>query len=741
MKFTNIWEITKKELKSNFDNPSGYIFIGIFLFVVYFLFLKAFFLIGNASLKGLINSFPWVLTILIPAVTMGAFSREKDKQTLEYLITKPISSIELMAGKILGSSITVIFAVLLTLPLIPFILSFGNMDLGETTSGYVGTILLVISLTTIGVSISSLFKNQIAAFLSSAVIISILNLISSSFVSINLPLNLASLISKLSTIDRLDSISRGVIGASDVVYFIMLTIISFAIGLISLEKIRSPKIKNYLRKLLLVLIPTVLISLILIYSSGFAKSRLDLTTNKKYTLSESTKDILSKEGKIVIDVYSSSDLPTQFKSVSDELRSVLNDYQRIGGSNISVSYFKAEDNETKLKEAGIQPVEFNVIGQDKYQIQRGYLGLVIYKEGEPTKKESIPFAGSSTDFEYEITSRINRLKQVEKPKVAFATGNGEKDIYSDYSVLKRFLDGNYVINTVNFSSSLPDTDDNEQETPNTPDLSPYNLLIVADPIVEYSNESKDSIRSFIDNGGNVLYLSSPIFVDPMAGTIDDNPSGKGNLLENYGITVAPSLVYDIKSNLPVPVSAGSQQVLINYPFFIRPSKNESLIPNSPNNLTVIWANSLNLKDDSWKVLYNTSDGGGAQFNNYNLDPQQSFIPENKVYAIAALKELEKGNKVVVLGNSTLFLDDFLINPGGEENLIFGLSLIEYLGSGSSLSSIKAKNLFVTQFTNATPQQRSLLNYGAPAISIIILGALGISRYLRKRRLYKKYALS
>src|SRR3990167_2326748 len=146
LNITNIKEIAIKELKSHFDHLSGYLLLAIFLSVLYFFFIRTFFLVGQASLRGMFGLLPWIFIVFIPAITMASFAKEEETQTIEYLLTKPITSLELILGKIFGSTIYVYSAILLTLPVAFLISKIGPLDSGETIAQYVGTLVLIFAL-------------------------------------------------------------------------------------------------------------------------------------------------------------------------------------------------------------------------------------------------------------------------------------------------------------------------------------------------------------------------------------------------------------------------------------------------------------------------------------------------------------------------------------------------------------------------------------------------------------------
>src|SRR3989344_1404595 len=127
MNLSKIQEITTKELKSYFDHAQGYLLLSILLAVLYFLFLRTFFIIGTASIRNLFQLLPWILTIFVPALTMSSIASEKDKQTLEYLITQPITPKDIINGKIFGAWIFSSIGILLTLPLAFLISTIGTI--------------------------------------------------------------------------------------------------------------------------------------------------------------------------------------------------------------------------------------------------------------------------------------------------------------------------------------------------------------------------------------------------------------------------------------------------------------------------------------------------------------------------------------------------------------------------------------------------------------------------------------
>jgi len=233
--------IIKKEIRSFFATPIGYLVIAVFL-ILNGLFLWVFkgnfniFDNGFADLAPFFELSPWILIFLIPAITMRAFSEEKRLGTLEILLTKPISKYNIVLGKYFGALVLVILALLPTLLYILTISSLGNppgnWDVGSTMGSYLGILFLAATYTAIGVFSSTLTENQIVAFII-AVLISFLMYYGFDGISETIP---SLSISYLGLQDHFSSIARGVIDTRDLIYFVSVSILFIVLTKINLDR-------------------------------------------------------------------------------------------------------------------------------------------------------------------------------------------------------------------------------------------------------------------------------------------------------------------------------------------------------------------------------------------------------------------------------------------------------------------------------------------------------------------------
>lgn len=162
--------VAKREFRSNFDSPVGYVVIMLSLIIVGFVVFRDFWTVNRASIGSLFNYLPWALVLLIiPAVTMRLFAEEKRTGTIELLITMPVRDREVVLGKYLASMGLIAILLLLTATY-PFTIGrLGHLEKGPVFTGYLGLLLLSSAAISIGLFFSSLTENQIVAFTSTAV--------------------------------------------------------------------------------------------------------------------------------------------------------------------------------------------------------------------------------------------------------------------------------------------------------------------------------------------------------------------------------------------------------------------------------------------------------------------------------------------------------------------------------------------------------------------------------------------
>ena len=231
-----MWSVCKKELRQFFSSLTGYIAIIVFLLVnglMLFVFDDNIMDFGYATLDRFFQLAPWILLLLIPAITMRSFADEFKTGTYEILQTRPLTRSQIISGKYMGCLLVVVIALIPTIVYIFSIqrLSSGEgIDMGATIGSYIGLFFLAAVFTAISICCSSFTNNAVVGFLPSIMGCSFLY---SGFRAISrLPAlaNGPDYYTEMLGIDfHYRSISRGLIDTRDIIYFFSMIFLFFAI--------------------------------------------------------------------------------------------------------------------------------------------------------------------------------------------------------------------------------------------------------------------------------------------------------------------------------------------------------------------------------------------------------------------------------------------------------------------------------------------------------------------------------
>ncbi len=221
-----------KEIRSFLSSLIGYVVIGVFLMLIglfMWIFPGEWNTLDNgiASLDTLFVVAPWVFMFLIPAITMRSFSEERRTGTIELLLTRPLSDMQIVLAKYLGGLFLVAISLVPTLVYFATVYLIGqpagNIDTGGTWGSYIGLLLLGSAYVSIGIFASSLTQNQIVAFLFSAILCFFMYTGFESIASFDSLGALDAVFIRLGISDHYRSLSRGLIDSRDLIYFFILT--------------------------------------------------------------------------------------------------------------------------------------------------------------------------------------------------------------------------------------------------------------------------------------------------------------------------------------------------------------------------------------------------------------------------------------------------------------------------------------------------------------------------------------
>ena len=217
--------VFRRELRSYFATPLAYVFIVIFLVLagVFTFQVGGFFERGQADLQSFFRWHPWLYLMLIPAISMRLWAEERNSGSIELLMTLPLTLVQAVLGKFLAAWVFAGIALLLTFPIWITVNYLGDPDNGALLAAYVGSWLMAGGFLAIGACLSAATRNQVIAFITSALVCFFFLLagfpVVLDFLRGVLPQALVEGVAALSFFTHFEAISKGVIDLRDLIYF------------------------------------------------------------------------------------------------------------------------------------------------------------------------------------------------------------------------------------------------------------------------------------------------------------------------------------------------------------------------------------------------------------------------------------------------------------------------------------------------------------------------------------------
>jgi ABC-2 type transport system permease protein len=231
--------VYRKEMRGYLTGPIPYIVVALFsLATTWWVFgTQNFLLMRQASLESLFGILPVAFAIFVPAVAMRTWAEEIRGGTIESLMTMPVRTLHLVAGKFLAAWTVVAFCLLSTAGIPVTAAALGDLDLGPVVAGYLGAQLMAGAFLAIGMWLSSLTSNQIVAFLLGFVVCLLLAILD--FLGATSGGSaLSDLLAQVSVTSRFRAVARGVLDARDLLYFASLVAFFLYLNVESVENRR-----------------------------------------------------------------------------------------------------------------------------------------------------------------------------------------------------------------------------------------------------------------------------------------------------------------------------------------------------------------------------------------------------------------------------------------------------------------------------------------------------------------------
>ena len=735
----NVPVIAGREFRSFFDQATAYILMVVFLVANFFFFFRTVLVTAEATLRPMFELMPWLLLFFVPAVTMRALAEERSRGTLELVLAQPISSLEFLLGKFLGVMGFMAVALAGTLGAAIGLRLGGTPYFGAMVAQYVGALLLTGALVAIGLWASSLTRNQITAFIVALTSTFVLMAITMNVVLIGLPPILAVAATRLGLLTHFAAITRGVLDLRDVVYFLSVTVAFLGLAYLMIERGRLNLKARSWRTLRVGILGILLICVTVNLLGRHIRGRLDLTPGKAYTLSSTTRSVLGDlDDLVTIKFFSSRELPPQVDLVKRDVEDLLADYAAAGGDNLQLLRFSpsAADPEAQAEaeRMGIPSIQFNVLGQDEFQVKQGYLGIAIqYAE----QTANVPFVRQTDDLEYRLTSAVLVLTNPARNTVGFLTGHGEAAIEGEASGLAETLRQNYKVTPVDITQDSAEIADSVR------------VLIVQGPQAPLSDAEGTKLRAFLASGGNMLLMMQQVTIDETQ--LFPNPQPHpvlDGLLADYGVGIPDGMVMDLRSSgrVTLPSSSGLSYV-VPYPLWplVLPASAHAMVEGL-NGVLLPWASPVDLSaaDTSMVTpLLATTEFGQHLTGFLPIDPQSDWNsiasdlrPQPVAAAIlprpAGSTEESAGGRLVLVGDADFASNRFL---GGEAgNILFLTNAVDWLAQDEALIQIRSKLRRSPPLLYASVGTRDAAKYGTLIGVPLLFVLIGALRLARRRRL-------
>jgi gliding-associated putative ABC transporter substrate-binding component GldG len=343
--------------------------------------------------------------------------------------------------------------------------------------------------------------------------------------------------------------------------------------------------KNNFKKVL----TTVALIVVLNLAGHFVFKRFDLTSDKRYTLSQTSLNIVSEvKEPLYIDVFLEGEFPGEFKKLQTETQQLLEEFKAENPNIIFQFVNPLEDEDQKVAtlqsfmERGLTPVNVTVNdkGQQTQEIVFPWavatcanrsvkVPLLKNMMGASTAEKVV---SSVQHLEYAFANAINTVAKDKQKKVVILNGNGELQDRYMADFIKSVKDNYYI---------GPFTLDSVAKSPNETlkYLKKYDLAVIAKPTEAFTEEEKQVLDQFIISGGKTLWLVDQVNMemDSLYNETGSNLAFPRDLNLNdmffkYGVRMRPDLIFDLQ-NTPIALATGEQgsaTQYTQYPWFFSP---------------------------------------------------------------------------------------------------------------------------------------------------------------------------
>ncbi len=479
-------------------------------------------------------------------------------------------------------------------------------------------------------------------------------------------------------------------------------------------------------------------------------SRLDLTAKGIYTLADASRKLVgSLDDRVSVKAYFTEDLPAPYNNNRRAVLDILNEYKAYAKGNLQFEFInpEGEKGEQEAQQQGVAPVQVQVVKEDKLEVKRGYLGLVMLYED---KKEVIPVVQNLSSLEYDISSTLKRLTNKAKKKIGYTTGQGEAPLNA-MTRAEQTIGAQYELVPVDLSKNEPVPSD-------------VAALLIISPEKKFADSSLYQIDQYLMHGGKLAFFLNRVSANLQARMGQPLDVGLDSLLAQYGVRVNADLIRDAQcANISVQQQQGPFVMRSQLPFPYLPVASnfspdntivkdlQTLVFHFVSSLDTSLAAAQGLKSE---VLVRSSKRAGRQTGFMMINPFQQYTPADLPEADIPMAAIVEGSfrsyfsgrqppapltgqaavqqspntMILVAGDGDFMKDDFL---GGGGNLPFFANIVDYLADDTGLITIRSKNVSQPPLEEVSDGTKKLLKYGNLIVPPLLIVGYGLFRWRRR----------
>lgn len=517
--------IYKREVRSFFRSFIGWLYLAAALFFLGLFFTAYNIYSGYPNIAGVLQNVIFLFLLMIPILTMGSLAEERKLKTDQLIFTAPVKISEVVLGKYLAL-VTVFSIPLVVIGIAPVILSFsGTFQMGISYTALLGFFLYGALGLAIGLFVSSLTESIVIAAVFSFIVIFIGYMMSGICSLISQTGNfITKVLSSLDMIGRFDEMMGGTFYIPSVVYFVSLILLLLLITVQFLQKRRYILSGKSIRLGAYSLI-TVIVGIVLTVSVNILVSllpedllSLDVTSNKMYTLTDETRELLNNLSED-ISIYVLANETAKDATLDKTLQRIaeLTDH-------ITITYVDPAANPIFYSSyTGTQPGENSLIvagGKrsrviDYTEIYEYELDYAYYMSTGETSYQLTGYDG-----EGQIAAALSYVTSEEMPKIYIIKGHNELELGGMYTRAIQKLNVEYEELSLLTADEIPED---------------AQAVVLDAPTNDYSADEADKVIAFLEKGGNAVLIPT---------WTDEEMTNFNRILDFYGVSVADGMIVE-----------------------------------------------------------------------------------------------------------------------------------------------------------------------------------------------------